>query len=222
MNKINISKYIDHTLLKANATDGDIKALCIGAEKYDFASVCVNPYNVPTAKKLLLKSSVKLCTVIGFPLGAAKSEVKVFETQKAVLDGADELDMVMNIGKFLSADYEFVSSDIKQVRAVCENKILKVIIETAYLTNELKIKACKLAKEAKADFVKTSTGFAPAGAKAEDVKLMRLAVGSEMGVKASGGIKDYETALKMINAGATRIGTSSGIEIMQGKVSRTD
>jgi len=172
---------------------------------------------VSFCKSLLRDTSVKVCTVIGFPLGATTTAVKVFESKEAIDNGADEIDMVINVSALRSKDYNYVLEDISAVREVTKGKILKVIIETAYLNEEEKIKACELAKEAKADFVKTSTGFAPTGATAEDVSLMRKIVGLEMGVKASGGIRTIKDVLKMIKAGANRIGTSSSVEIIEGK-----
>lgn len=212
-----IASMIDHTLLKANATVGEIEKLCKEAIEYSFASVCVNPAYVSVASKLLKDSSVKVCTVIGFPLGANTSIVKAMEAVDAIANGAQEIDMVINIGALKSGNDALVLDDIKAVRKVTNGKALKVIIETAYLNQEEKIKACKISMEAKADFVKTSTGFAPTGATVEDVKLMRKVVGKEMGVKASGGIRDARIAQEMVKAGATRLGTSSGIAIVTGK-----
>jgi len=215
--KDNVSGYIDHTLLKANATKQQVIKLCREAEQFNFASVCINPHYVPLAKGELEKSSVKICTVIGFPLGANKSEIKAQEAKKAIADGADEIDMVVNLGALLSNDEKTVIDDILAVRQQTQGKILKVIIETAYLTDSQKISVCQMAKSAKADFVKTSTGFAPSGASVQDIKLMRQTVGEEMGVKASGGIKNLQAALDMLKAGATRLGTSSGVEIVTEK-----
>lgn len=212
-----IASLIDHTLLKPTATKQDIVKLCEEAKKYGFFAVCVNPMYVSFCKSLLRDTSVKVCTVIGFPLGATTTAVKVFESKEAIDNGADEIDMVINVSALRSKDYNYVLEDISAVREVTKGKILKVIIETAYLNEEEKIKACKLAKEAKADFVKTSTGFAPTGATVEDVSLMRKIVGPDMGVKASGGIRTIEDVLKMIKAGANRIGTSSSVEIIKGK-----
>ncbi len=212
-----IASLIDHTLLKPTATKQDIVKLCEEAKKYGFFAVCVNPMYVSFCKSLLRDTSVKVCTVIGFPLGATTTAVKVFESKEAIDNGADEIDMVINVSALRSKDYNYVLEDISAVREVTKGKILKVIIETAYLNEEEKIKACELAKEAKADFVKTSTGFAPTGATAEDVSLMRKIVGLEMGVKASGGIRTIKDVLKMIKAGANRIGTSSSVEIIEGK-----
>ena len=210
-----ISKYIDHTLLKATATKEDITNLCAEANKYHFASVCVNPAYVELAHDLLMGTDVKICTVIGFPLGANTSDVKAYETTKAIADGADEVDMVINIGMAKNHDYEGLYSDIKAVVDAASGVLVKVIIETCYLTNEEKIEVCKIAKSAGADFVKTSTGFGTFGAKAEDVKLMRETVGSDMGVKASGGIRSKADFDLMVEAGANRIGCSAGVKIME-------
>lgn len=209
------NKYIDHTLLKANATDEAITKLCDEALKYDFASVCVNPGYVKFCSEKLANSDVKVCTVIGFPLGATSTESKVFETKQAVKDGAKEIDMVINISRLHENDDEFVLNEIKKIRKACKGLVLKVIIETCLLTDEEKVRACKLSKKAKADFVKTSTGFSTGGATVEDVKLMRKTVGKKMHVKASGGIRDAKTFLAMIKAGADRIGASSGVQIIE-------
>ena len=216
--KRNIAGYIDHTNLKAYATGEDIIKLCREAMEYGFYAVCVNPYRVKLAKETLKGSGVRVATVIGFPLGATPTEVKVFEARKALEDGADELDMVINIGALKDGDYDYVRNDIAEVVKVAheKNAKVKVIIETCYLTEEEKVKACELAKEAGADFVKTSTGFGTGGATVEDVRLMRKVVGEGMGVKAAGGIRTYEQALAMIEAGATRLGTSSGVKIVEG------
>lgn len=211
-----LNKLIDHTLLKPEATKAQIEKLCGEAKEYDFKSVCVNPYYVKYAKELLKDSDVLVCTVIGFPLGQNTTEIKVAETKDAIKDGADEIDMVINIGALKSKDEDYVLNEIKEIRNACKGKTLKVIIETCLLTDEEKITACKLSKEAGADFVKTSTGFSTHGATVEDVKLMRETVGEDMGVKASGGIRDKETALKMVEVGATRLGVSAGVEIVKG------
>jgi deoxyribose-phosphate aldolase len=209
--------YIDHTLLKADATKEEIIQLCEEAKTYTFASVCVNPAWVQTASEVLKGSSVKVCTVIGFPLGSSTSAVKAFETKDAIENGAGEIDMVINIGALRSGDDELVKNDIAAVVDSAKGKaIVKVIIETSLLTDQEKRKACELTRAAGADFVKTSTGFSTGGATAEDVKLMRGVVGPEMGVKASGGVRSFEDMKKMIDAGATRIGASSGVKIMQG------
>lgn len=209
------NKYIDHTLLKANATDEAIAKLCDEALKYDFASVCVNPGYVKFCSEKLANSDVKVCTVIGFPLGATSTESKVFETKQAVKDGAKEIDMVINVSRLHENDDEYVLNEIKKIRKACKGLVLKVIIETCLLTDEEKVRACKLSKKAKADFVKTSTGFSTGGATVEDVKLMRKTVGKKMHVKASGGIRDAKTFLAMIKAGADRIGASSGVQIIE-------
>jgi deoxyribose-phosphate aldolase len=215
-----IAPLIDHTLLKANATQEEIVKLCEEAKKYGFASVCVNPAYVSLCKQLLGNSQVKVCTVIGFPLGATTPTVKAIETKEAIANGADEVDMVINIGALKSGNYKLVYDDIKSVRDASRGKILKVIIETAYLTKEEKIKACELSKEAGADFVKTSTGFGPSGATAEDIALMRAVVGPKLGVKASGGIRSLDDALKMVKAGATRVGASASVAIVKGEVGK--
>jgi deoxyribose-phosphate aldolase len=213
-----LAHMIDHTILKPDATQDEIAQLCYEARKYNFASVCVNPTYVKLCSDLLEGSEVLVCTVVGFPLGATPTEVKVFEAQQAVREGADEVDMVINVGALKSRDYELVENDIASVARACHagNAILKVIIEAALLTDEEKVAACQLAKVAGADFVKTSTGFGPGGATAEDVALMRHVVGPAMGVKAAGGIRTYEDAKKMIAAGASRIGASASVKIMQG------
>lgn len=215
---MNIAKYIDHTNLKACASKEDIIKLCEEAKKYNFYAVCVNPYRVKLAKKQLQGTNIKVATVIGFPLGATPTEVKVFEAKKALEDGTDEVDMVLNIGALKDKDYKYVRNDIAEVVRIAHEKgaIVKVIIETCYLSDNEKEIACKLAMEAGADFVKTSTGFGTGGATIEDVKLMRKVVGDKLGVKAAGGIRTYEEALAMINAGANRIGTSSGVKIIEG------
>jgi deoxyribose-phosphate aldolase len=209
---------IDHTLLKPDATQDEIAQLCYQARKYGFASVCVNPAYVELCAQLLKGSDVLVCTVVGFPLGATSTETKVFEAQQAIREGATEVDMVINVGAVKSRDYELVERDIASVARAChaDDAILKVIIEAALLTDEEKVVACQLAKVAGADFVKTSTGFGPGGATAEDVALMRRVVGPTMGVKAAGGIHSYEEAQKMIAAGATRIGASASVKIIQG------
>lgn len=215
---MDLAKTIDHTLLKPDATEDQIAQLCFEARKYGFASVCVNPTWVELCAKLLEGSSVKVCSVIGFPLGATAPEVKAFETQNALDHGAGEIDMVINIGALKARDLELVARDIRGVvmTSHARGAIVKVIIEAVLLTDEEKTIACLLAKEAGADFVKTSTGFASGGATVHDVALMRKAVGPEMGVKAAGGVRTYEDAEKMIKAGATRIGASAGVKIVQG------
>lgn len=208
---------IDHTLLKPDASEKDITALCDEAAKFGFASVCVNPSWVKRASQLLEGKGVPVCTVIGFPLGATLPDVKAFETRRAIFNGAEEVDMVINIGALKSGDDCLVEDDIRAVaEAAHENDVLcKVIIETALLTNDEKVRACIAAKNAGADFVKTSTGFAKGGATVEDVNLMRRTVGAALGVKASGGVKGIDDARKMFEAGATRIGASVGVKIAQ-------
>ncbi|MET3574726.1 deoxyribose-phosphate aldolase [Bhargavaea ullalensis] len=218
----NIASYIDHTLLKADSTAEQIIVLCAEAKVHSFASVCVNPAWVETAARELDGSEVKVCTVIGFPLGANTKETKAFETKDAIEKGAQEIDMVVNIGALKSGDEKTVLEDIQAVVEAASGTLVKVIIETSLLTDDEKITACRLAKEAGADFVKTSTGFSTGGATVEDVALMRLTVGEEMGVKASGGVRSLEDVEKMIKAGATRIGASSGVAIMQGLSSSSD
>ncbi|MBQ2661773.1 MAG: deoxyribose-phosphate aldolase [Clostridia bacterium] len=212
-----LSSYIDHTVLKANAARADIEKLCREAELYSFASVCINPCHVKYAKSLLKDSQVKVCTVVGFPLGAMTSAAKAFEAEEAVKNGADEIDMVINIGALKDGDASFVEEDIRTVKKACKDKLLKVIIEACLLTDEEKITASICAKRAGADFVKTSTGFSTGGACIEDVRLMRKTVGNKMGVKAAGGVRTREDALLMIEAGATRIGTSAGVSIVSGE-----
>ncbi len=212
-----INQYIDHTILKADATQEKVQAIVDEAKKYEFASVCINPTWVAFAAEQLKDEVSKVCTVIGFPLGANTSEVKAFEAADAIKKGADEIDMVINIGAAKDGKWDLVEEDIAAVNAVKDGRILKVIIETSLLTNEEKVKACQAAQRAGADFVKTSTGFSTAGAKVEDVKLMRETVGSDMGVKASGGIRNLEDAKAMIAAGANRLGCSSGVAIMEGE-----
>lgn len=215
---MDLAKTIDHTLLKPDATQEQIAQLCFEARKYGFASVCVNPTWVELCAKLLNGSPVKVCSVIGFPLGATSPEVKAFETQNAIEHGACEIDMVINIGALKARDLEQVARDIHGVvtTAHAGGAIVKVIIEAVLLTDEEKTIACLLSKEAGADFVKTSTGFASGGATVHDVALMRKAVGPAMGVKAAGGVRTYEDAENMIKAGATRIGASAGVKILQG------
>lgn len=221
MTELNIARYIDHTLLKVDSTEKDIIQLCDEAKQYQFATVCVNPYWVKTAAKELKDSRVGVATVVGFPLGVTTTFTKIAETRDAIASGASEVDMVINIGALKSKDEITVYQDIKQVVQVANRQaVVKVIIETGLLTYEEKKRACMIAKEAGADFVKTSTGFGPGGATVEDVQLMREAVGSQIGVKASGGIKDFASAKAMIEAGATRIGASAGVTIVQGEKGR--
>ena len=209
------SKYIDHTLLKATATYDEILNLCNEAKEYDFASVCVNPANVTFAHQLLEDTDVKVCTVIGFPLGANTPAVKAFETTDAITNGADEVDMVINIGMAKAHNWDAVYEDIKAVVDAANGVLVKVIIETCYLTDEEKEEVCKLAVKAGADFVKTSTGFGTGGATKEDVALMAKAVAGKAQVKASGGIRDKAAFEQMIEAGATRVGCSAGVKIME-------
>jgi deoxyribose-phosphate aldolase len=214
----NIASMIDHTLLKPEATKEMIEKLCNEAKKYGFAAVCVNPYYVKISKEFLEGSKVKVATVIGFPLGANTKEVKAFETKNAIENGASEVDMVINIGAMKNRDYDVVKKDIEAVvEAAKDSAIVKVIIETCLLTDEEKIKACELSKEAGADFVKTSTGFSTGGATVNDVKLMKKTIGDSLKIKASGAIRDYETAKAMIEAGASRIGASASIKIVEKK-----
>ncbi len=212
-----IAKYIDHTLLKQDASTAAIHKLCEEAAKHQFFSVCVNSQFVGTASKALEGTGVKVAAVVGFPLGASLSEVKAFEAAKAVENGAAEIDTVLPIGLLLEGQYDAVRSDIKQVVDAVKGKaIVKVIMETGFLNDEQKAAACKLSEEAGAHFVKTSTGFGPGGATVEDVRLMRQNVSDTIGVKASGGVRDLQTAIAMIEAGATRLGTSSGVAIVSG------
>lgn len=212
-----LNKYIDHTLLKADANETQITKLCDEAKKYDFMSVCVNTCYVPLCAKLLKGTNVKVCCVVGFPLGAMETSSKAYEAKRAIEDGAKEVDMVINVGKVKSGDFDYVKNDIKAIVDTCKGKALtKVIIETCLLTDDEKAKVCTIAKDVGADFVKTSTGFSTGGATIDDVKLMRKTVGPNMGVKASGGVRTKEAALAMIEAGATRIGTSNGISIVEG------
>lgn len=210
-----LNKYIDHTLLKADSTTEQIKKLCAEARQYDFASVCVNSCHVPLAKDELAGTDVKVCCVVGFPLGACFTEAKAYEAALSVERGAEEVDMVINIGAAKEGNWELVEQDIEAVADACHPKaILKVIIETCLLTDDEKKQACLCAKRAGADFVKTSTGFSASGATPEDVALMRETVGPDMGVKAAGGVRCTEDADRMIRAGATRLGTSAGVKLM--------
>ena len=212
-----INQYIDHTLLKPESTQEQIDHLLSEAVEYQFASVCVNPTWVAHCSKTLAGTGVKVCTVVGFPLGANTSSVKAFETKDAIANGADEIDMVINVGQLKSGQYEVVEADIRAVVEASQDKLVKVIIETCLLTNDEKVKACQLAVSAGADFVKTSTGFSAAGATVEDIVLMRETVGPNIGVKAAGGARSYEDAEAFIEAGATRIGTASGVAIVSGE-----
>lgn len=217
-----LNKYIDHTLLKPDASQEQIETLIEEAKKYDFASVCVNPTWVNFAAQSLKGTDVKVCTVIGFPLGANTPELKAFETSYAIQNGANEVDMVINIGALKSRNFDLVERDIRAVVEAAKGTLVKVIIETCLLTDDEKVKACQIAQKAGADFVKTSTGFSTGGATVADVALMRKTVGPDMGVKASGGARSYEDALAFIKAGATRIGASSGVAIMEGDVANGD
>lgn len=208
------NKLIDNTLLKADATKEQIEALCEESIKYDFKSVCINPSYIPYAKEILKGSDVLVCTVIGFPLGQMTTKAKVFEATDAVEIGADEVDMVINIAKLKDHEYDYVLNEIKEIKKAVGNHTLKVIIECCLLTNEEIVKASELVKEAGADFVKTSTGFSKWGAKVEDVALMKKTVGDACEVKAAGGVRTHEELLEMVEAGATRIGTSSGAKLM--------
>ncbi len=211
-----INKFIDHTVLYADADLGKVEKLCNEAKEYDFASVCVNSCWVKKCAELLKGTDVNVCTVVGFPLGAMSSDAKAFEAKKAIEDGATEIDMVLNVGYIKSGMLKEAEEDIRTVKNACGKVLLKVILETCLLTDEEKVTACKLAESAGADYVKTSTGFSKGGATVEDVKLMRATVGDRLGVKASGGIRDAATAEAMIKAGASRLGCSSGIAIMNG------
>ena len=212
-----VATMIDHTLLKPDATRQEIETLCREAAQYEFASVCVNPTWVATCARLLQGSRVKVCSVVGFPLGATTSDTKHFETRRAIFDGACEIDMVINVGALKSGDLRLAERDIEAVTGPCRESgaVSKVIIEAALLTDDEKVTACTLAKAAGADFVKTSTGFGPGGATAHDVALMRRVVGEDMGVKAAGGVRDLESLKAMVAAGATRIGASAGVRIVQ-------
>lgn len=219
-----LNRYIDHTNLKPDANAKAIEALCQEAKQYEFMSVCVQPTWVSFAAEQLKESIVKVCTVIGFPHGANTPETKGFETENAIANGADEVDMVINIGAVKTENWVLVEKDIQEVVSVAKakNVISKVIIETCLLTDEEKVKVCEIAKKVGADFVKTSTGFSTGGATVDDIALMRRTVGPEMGVKASGGVRSKEDAQALIAAGATRLGASSGVAICQGEVAKTD
>ena len=212
---MNYNKLIDHTILKQNATISDIEKLCKEAIEFNFMSVCVNPAYVEMCANILKNSDVKVCTVIGFPLGANSTAVKVFETHDAIKNGADEIDMVINVTMLKDKEYNYVFNEIKAIKNACEGKLLKVILETCLLTDEEIVKACELSVEAGADFVKTSTGFSTGGATVHHVALMRKTVGPELGVKASGGVRSYDDMVNMVEAGATRIGTSSGPKLLK-------
>lgn len=212
-----LNKYIDHTVLKAVTTPQDIEKLCNEAIEYKFYSVCVNGCYVAKSYGILKNTGVKVAAVVGFPLGAMSTEAKVFEAKKCIADGASEIDMVINVGMLKAKEYDYVENEIRQIKQAIGENVLKVIIETCYLTDDEKVIACKLALNAKADFVKTSTGFGTGGATFEDVALMKKTVGNMAKVKASGGVKTYEVAKKYIELGAERLGTSSGIQIMEKK-----
>ena len=210
-----LNKYIDYTILKATASGTDVQKLCEEAIEHEFYSVCVNGCYVVDAKHLLQGTDVKIAAVVGFPLGAMTTAAKVFEAKEAVENGASEIDMVINVAKLKDGEFEYVENEIRQIKEAIGDNVLKVIIETCYLTDEEKVKACELSLAAKADFVKTSTGFGTDGATYEDVKLMKSVVGDNAKVKASGGVRDKETAQKYIDLGAERLGTSSGIDIVK-------
>lgn len=214
MNKKTLAQYIDHTLLKPDATEAELVKLCEEAREHGFFSVCINPCNIAKAKELLAGTETKVCTVVGFPLGQMTTEAKSYETKEAVFLGADEIDMVINVGKLKDQDYEYVLEDIRAVVLAASGKLTKVIIETCLLTDEEKVKACELSVDAGADFVKTSTGFSKSGAKKEDIALMRKTVGPDLGVKASGGIRTLADAMTMIENGATRLGLSASVAIL--------
>lgn len=220
---ISLARLIDHTLLKPEATKEEIIKLCEEAKTYHFASVCVNPSWVKTCYEILKDTDVKVCTVVGFPLGATTTEVKRFEAEQALENGAGEIDMVINVGRLKSGDYDYVFNDINQVALACKKRlaVCKVIIETSLLTDREKVIACVLSKKAQADYVKTSTGFSKGGATAADVALMRYVVGTAMGVKASGGVRSYEDAISMIKSGADRIGASASVKIITGQTAST-
>lgn len=217
-----LNKFIDHTFLKQDASLAQIEHLLAEAKEYEFASVCVNPTWVARSAEALKGTDVKVCTVVGFPLGANTPSVKAFETKDAIVNGADEIDMVINVGALKSGNLDLVETDIRAVVEASGDKLVKVIIEACLLTDEEKVTACQLAQKAGADFVKTSTGFSTGGATVADVALMRQTVGSDMGVKAAGGARSYADAVAFVEAGATRIGTSSGVAIVKGEVADGD
>ena len=210
-----LNKYIDHTILKATASSADVQKLCEEAIEHEFYSVCVNGCYVVDAKHLLQGTDVKVAAVVGFPLGAMTTASKVFEAKEAIENGASEIDMVINVAKLKDGEFDYVENEIRLIKEAIGDNVLKVIIETCYLTDEEKVKACELSLVAKADFVKTSTGFGTGGATYEDVKLMKSVVGDNAKVKASGGVRDKKTAQKYVDLGAERLGTSSGIEIVK-------
>jgi len=215
---MNLAKYIDHTILKPDATRAEVIKICEEAKEHGFASVCVNQYYTSLVKEQLAGTDVNVCIVVGFPLGASTKEVKAFETSVAVKQGADEIDMVINVGALKDKLDDLVYEDIKAVVAAANGKTVKVIIETCLLTDEEKVRACKLSLKAKANFVKTSTGFSTGGATVEDIKLMKATVGDKALIKASGGVRDYDGAMAVIEAGANRIGASSGVKIVNHQV----
>ncbi|MCU7558561.1 deoxyribose-phosphate aldolase [Macrococcus capreoli] len=219
---MNLAKYIDHTALKPETTQAQIKQLANEAREYGFMSVCVNPTHIKYASELLQGTDVLVCTVIGFPLGANTPEVKAFETKSAIASGAGEVDMVVNIGAVKDGNFDLVREDIKAVVDAAGDVTTKVIIETCLLTDAEKVRVCEIAKEVGADFVKTSTGFSTGGATVADIKLMRETVGPDMGVKASGGVRSYEDVMAMVDAGATRIGASAGVQILKGEQATGD
>lgn len=217
-----LNAYIDHTLLKQDATQKQIETLCKQAMEYEFASVCINPWYVPYCKQLLKNSAVKVCTVIGFPLGSNTTETKAFETENAILNGADEIDMVINVSALKNGQDDYVLKDIQAVVLAAKGRLVKVILETCLLTDEEIVKACHLAMQAKAQYVKTSTGFSTKGATVEHVKLMANTVCPTLKVKASGGVRSYEEAVLMVKAGASRIGTSNGVAIVTHQLAKED
>lgn len=219
---MNYNKMIDHTVLKADTPKETVKRIFDEAIEYDFASVCINPCHVKYAADYLKDSDVKVCTVVGFPLGATTSGTKAFETSEAVNNGADEIDMVMNIGALKDKNYDYVCDDIKAVVQAAGGKTVKVILETCLLTQEEIVKACQLCQQAGADFVKTSTGFSTRGATIEDVEIMKATVGDTMKVKAAGGVRTYDDMVKIVAAGADRIGTSAGCSLVQGQEAKSD
>ena len=219
---MNYNKMIDHTVLKADTTKETVKRFFDEAIEYGFASVCINPCHVSYAADYLKDSDVKVCTVIGFPLGATTTATKAFEAKEAIANGADEIDMVMNIGALKDQNTDYVFHDIKAVVEAAQGKIVKVILETCLLTEDEIVKACQICQEAGADFVKTSTGFSTRGATIEDVKIMKATVGDSMKVKAAGGVRTYDDMVKIVEAGADRIGTSAGCSLVEGKTSKSD
>lgn len=212
---MNYNRYIDHTLLKQDASIEQIEKLCKEAIEHDFFSVCINPWYIPACKKFLTGSNVKVCTVIGFPLGSMTTEAKVYETKDAIAKGADEIDMVLNISQLKAKNLDYVVDEINKIKAECPNNILKVIIETCLLSEEEKINACKCVSQSNADFIKTSTGFGTGGATVADVKLLRQHTSSNKKVKAAGGVRTHQDLVDMVNAGAERIGTSRGVDLIK-------